>query len=342
MHEGAHGGVGDFQRQPDGLDLQDCLAEEARHSRTQRAVLIRTGLVAPQEAVGLGAGVGVVSPGQSVLPEVGLSRNTVHADLVRLEDGPQPVVVGLQYGVVLVIMAARALDRQTQKGGSGVFHRLLQPDVAVEPVPTTGQVAGGADDVRVAGSQLVTREHLQHHAIVTLVLIDRFDDPIPPAPQVAVAVADLVGFCPAVPVAVAPDVHPVAPPAFAVTGTAQQPVHHSFVGLVGIVGQEGSRLFGGRRQAGQVQKDTPQQHPLAGGAHRLEASLPVLGGHKGVDRVPNPARSVNPRWRWPGGGLKSPVGGGDGAGGGLQGSFERRPGVDPVGQGVDGLLLQPG
>src|SRR5207244_2698220 len=96
----------------------------------------------------------------------------------------------------------------------GVLDGAVEPDVAIELEPVADQKAGRSQHLRIGRGNLVAGQHLLDHAIVRLVLVDRFDDPVAPAPDVWLAVADLGAV--AGPVAVAPYVHPVPAPALAV------------------------------------------------------------------------------------------------------------------------------
>src|SRR5207248_2393435 len=116
-----------------------------------------------------------------------------------------------------------------EEGLGRVLDGGLEPDVPVVLEPVPHEVAGGTQRLRVAGRGLVGGEHLDDHAIVTLVLIERLDDPVAPVPDVGLALADLGAI--AVPVAVPPDVHPVSPPALTVPGAGQQTIDSPLVSV---------------------------------------------------------------------------------------------------------------
>ena len=107
------------------------------------------------------------------------------------------------------------------------------------------------------------------------------------------AVANLAAK--AVPVAIAPDVHPVPAPALSVARTGQQTIHDLLVGVRRPVAQKGSHLFLCGRQSGQIERHASQQHPLVGGRQRLQLPLFVLGCDKGVDRVAHPGAVLDLR-----------------------------------------------
>ena len=57
----------------------------------------------------------VEDAGNAVLLRVRLAGHGVDADVVRLEEGAEPVVVGLRDRVVLVVVAAGAVQRQAEE-----------------------------------------------------------------------------------------------------------------------------------------------------------------------------------------------------------------------------------
>ena len=108
----------------------------------------------------------------------------------------------------------------------------VEPDVAIELVPVAHQEAGGPQRVGVAGRELVGGQHLDDHLVVGLVGVERLDDPVAPPPDVRLALAHFGAV--AVPVAIAPHVHPVPAPALAVLRAGQQPVDDLLVGVARI------------------------------------------------------------------------------------------------------------
>src|SRR5439155_5786724 len=126
-------------------------------------------------------------------------------------------------------MAAGTLYSQAEKSHGGVVDCVLEPNVAVEHVPVPRQETGSACDVWIVRRQFVTRQHFDDHLVVAFVLVDGFDDPVAPVPDVPLAVAHLVLRTPSVPIAVAPDVHPVPSPSLAIERARQQLVHYFFV-----------------------------------------------------------------------------------------------------------------
>ena len=78
-------------------------------------------------------------------------------------------------------------DAQERLGG--VFDGVFQPDVAIELVPVADQEAGGAQSLPIARVGLVGGQHGDDHPVVGHVVIERFDDPIAPPPDVRLALA---------------------------------------------------------------------------------------------------------------------------------------------------------
>ena len=141
--------------------------------------------------------------------------------------------------------------------------------------------------VGIAGRDLVGRQHFADHLVVGLVGIERLDDPIAPPPDVRLALAHLGPI--AVPIAIAPHVHPVPAPALAILRAGQQPIDHALISVVGRIGHERTQLGGRRRQTDQIQIHAPQaarSWPPARSGVRPCAL--VLGGQKTIDRMRGP------------------------------------------------------
>ena len=108
-----------------------------------------------------------------------------------------------------------------------------------------------------SGAEFVAGQHLDDHLVVGLVGVERFDDPVAPAPDVRLALADFGAVT--VPVAVSPDIHPVPAPALAIMRAVEQPIDDLLVGVGRFVGQKSLHFGARRRQADQVEIDAPQQ-----------------------------------------------------------------------------------
>src|SRR4029079_6038323 len=114
----------------------------------------------------------------------------------------------------LVIMASATIHRDAEKCLGGVLDGRFQPSRAAELFPIANEKTRSTQSIRIGWRDFVTGQHLGRHAIVAFICVERFDDPIAPAPDMPGAVADLLAVTG--PVAVAPDVHPVPRPTLAV------------------------------------------------------------------------------------------------------------------------------
>src|SRR5439155_6160311 len=163
-----------------------------------------------------------------------------------------------------------------------VLHGVLKQDGPVEDIESAAQIAGSTLRVSIAGSKLVAGKHLDDQPVVALVLVERLDNPIAPAPDMPAAVAQLVEAAAAVPIAVPPNIHPVPAPALAVARAGQKLVHEPLVGLEGLVGEKGVQLVARRRQADKVKVDPAEQDFVVGGRLLSESAVLVLGGNEGI------------------------------------------------------------
>ena len=191
-------------------------------------------------------------------------------------------------GVVFVAVAAGAIHGEAEKGLGGMLDNVVEPHVAAELVPVAGQEAGGSQCSCIGRGRLVSRQHLHQHPVIALVGVQRVDDPVPPAPDMFAAVADF--FLESRGVAVAPDVHPVSGPAFAVAGAFEQPVDGASVGSGRSVSKEGSQLISSRRQPQQVEINPAQEDGARWFAGSDQASSLLLAGDEPVDLVAYPGR----------------------------------------------------
>ena len=153
----------------------------------------------------------------------------VNPDLVRLKDRAKLVVVFLENWVVHMVVAPRTAKCHAQKSLAGVIDDVLHPLLTTEQLEVSREVAGRAELAQIVRAGLVGREHRHDHAIVGLIAIERLDDPVAPVPDVRLAIANLLA--PARPVAISPNVHPVASPALAISGTGKQPIDDLLVSI---------------------------------------------------------------------------------------------------------------
>ena len=200
----------------------------------------------------------------------------------------QAVVVGLAEGVELVIVAARAADRDAEEcGADDVGHLGEHFVVRAGDVLVAGVLAQRAEAVEAAGHEeglvlrihLVAGELLFDEFVVGLVAVETLHDVIAIAPGVGAVHVVLV----AIALGEADDVEPVAAPLFAVVRRGQQAVDHFLPGVGRFVGEEGVDLFGGGRQAGEVEGGAADERGAAGGRRGFQSGLFESGEQEGVD-----------------------------------------------------------
>ena len=230
-------------------------------------------------------------------PRVRLTRQAVLAQFQRLEERAKAEILFIRDRIIFVIVAVGAVERQAEERFARVLDGVFHPLVVVEGVPVAHQVAGGHEVRVVLRGDLIGGDHVHHHAVVAFIGVQRFHDPIAPAPDLRRAVPDIRHRPPAVPIAVPPHVHPMPRPAFAVVRAGEQVINDPFVSVTGRIIQERMQLFAARRQADQVEIDAPQQYFLRGGRTWTQAALVMFGGDEGVDGNSNPGGVANFRER---------------------------------------------
>jgi len=170
---------------------------------------------------------------------VGLPGQLILANVDGFKEGAQAKVICLSDGIVLVVVAVGAVEGESKKGFAGVFDDVPHPVVGIERVPVANEVTGGGSRLVVTRANFVSGQHFLQHAVVAVIGVERVDDPVAPAPDLWSTVPDVGDVASSVPVSVAPDIHPVAGPAFTVTGISQQSIDSTGEGGgVGII-QEG-------------------------------------------------------------------------------------------------------
>jgi hypothetical protein len=214
------------------------------------------------------------------------------------EDAVEAVVVVGRDGVVLVVVAAGAADRQPEDGPAENFDRVGDVEVAervgagvvAEPLGDGDEPCGDhpvAVQLRrsVAGDEIPGHLFAQEH-VVRLVVVERADHPV----AVLVRLADRVVGAVAGGVRVADHVEPVPPPALPVMRRREQALDHACERVrVGVV-DERRDLLGRGRQAGQVERCPPDQRPPVGRAVGAEAVRFQLGEDEPVDVTGGPRR----------------------------------------------------
>ena len=176
--------------------------------------------------IGGGVQIPIVNAGDAVVRQIQFPRHGVDANMVRLEDGAELVVVEVVNRVVFMVVALGAIHGQPHEGLASVFNRVIEPGRTIEFIVTSGQKTGSRDRLQIPRGDFISGQHLSNHLVVAFVFIERSDDPVPPAPKLFLAVAHLITK--AVPVRVTPDIHPVPGPSLTVIWTGEQLFHGGF------------------------------------------------------------------------------------------------------------------
>ena len=271
------------RRQGHWLDVH-LTSEDFWDARCDYGVFHWIPFIAALEQVHLGVQRVIERAREAVLGHVQHAGHAISAHVVRREYRPQRVVILLRERVVLVVMTPRARQSNPHKGLRGVLHYVVHPLVALVKI-MPGEISRCAQGGSVLRHRLVCREHLEHHTIVFLVRIQRLHDPVAPMPYVPLTFAQRLLV--ARPVAVAPNVHPVPAPAFAVGGMCQQFVHHPFIGSGGSVLEKRRPLFRRGRQPDEIKVNPPQPNIPRRFRTRLQPALCLRRCNEGINRIAN-------------------------------------------------------
>ena len=189
------------------------------------------------------------------------------------EEGLQPVIIGLQDRVELVIVAARAAVGQAQEDAArrvgDVVQNLLPPLLQIARIALVRIVPAEArrdPRLRTLRPQFVARDLLLHEAVVRLIAIQRIDHVIAIAPGVRPRFVALEALA----LRVARQVEPVPSPALAVLRRCQQAIHHLRERIRRLVGDKRIDFGRRRRQSDQVERRAPQQRDLVRGRPRRD------------------------------------------------------------------------
>ena len=251
-------------------------------------------LLTPDKQISRRLGISIIRPRDGVAGQIGLAGYQVHPHLIGLEKSPHPVVVGLGQGIILVVVAFGAIERQPQERLADMLHGLVEPLVAVEEKVVPREETSGPQLLEVVGVRFVGGEHEADHLVIGQVGIERLDDPITPVPQVPRAVAVLVAEAPRV--AVAPHVHPMTGPAFPVARVFEQSIHRACVALFGRVAQGLPHLGFGGRQPDEVEVQATDLEASRGLGPWGQSSGFMAPGDEGIDGVPHPIAASHCRY----------------------------------------------
>ena len=221
------------------------------------------------------------------------------------EDARQRVVVARRNRIVLVVVAARARDRQPEQSAADDIHAVVafvgvrDLDRAVVVVPRTeaekperGQCPHAVALVGEIGRELGANERVVRHVVV-----ERFHDPVAIEVRVGIRIqaAALRIEAAVVVLAVARDVEPHASPRLAVLRRREQPIDHFRECLGRSILEKGVDLLGRRRQAGEIESRAANEREPVGGRHRSHAVVFEAREHETIDVVSWPRRVVHDR-----------------------------------------------
>ena len=210
------------------------------------------------------------------------------------------IELALRDRVEFVVVARRAVHGQPEPdpGGrlgavAGVQHGILVGNHAAFVGGDVAAVEAGGDPLFQRGvGQQVARQLLDRELVERQVAVEGTDHPVAIGPDFAIVVE-----VDAVRVGIASGVQPVAAAVFTPPLGLQQLVHELLVRVRRGVVHERFHEFRRRRQAGQVQAQSPGQRAAIGFGSRFQTVLLQLGQDKGVDRIADPGRLLDRRQR---------------------------------------------
>ncbi len=221
------------------------------------------------------------------------------SDIGATEDAIERVVVLDRDGIVFVIVATRALNRESE-GAAGDDVDAVIDDVVgdSQETPAAREESHGGEVGGIGLNELVGGDLEEEEAIVGHVLVEGLDDPVAVGGGMDEE-AFLAGVHVALGVGVAGDVEPVATPSFAVVGTVEESLDQAGdgggIGAVG--GRSGGLGFGGEfldflirgGQACECFGEATDQGARVGGRSGFGAFRFEFGEDEAVDLVPGPA-----------------------------------------------------
>ena len=191
-----------------------------------------------------------------------------------------------------MIVAAGTAEREPQHGaaeGVDAVGEIEMLEIGVGRVAVAladGEEAGGGDEIGVVTGGSLTGQDVagdlsSEKGVVGHVGIEGPDHPV----AVAAGFPDGVVGAVAGRVGIAGDVEPVPSPAFAVGTRSEEPVDDALPGIGRRVSEEGVELLGRRGEAGEVERDAPQERAPIGERRRLQALGFQPGSDEAVDVV---------------------------------------------------------
>ena len=211
--------------------------------------------------------------------------------LVRVEEGQQRVEVLLRHRVELVVVAARAAERQAKERGAHggrAVHRVFQQVLRIDRPALVARHVRAVEAARRlllhGGVRDQVARHLLHHeAVVGHVVAEGLEHPVAPEPHLpTVVLVDAAG------VRVARHVepwhgHPLGV-ARAVGILREEAVDQLLVRVGALVGEERRGLLRARRQAGEIEVHAAAERGAVGLGAEGDARALERRLHEAVDR----------------------------------------------------------
>ena len=193
--------------------------------------------------------------------------------MIVVQEGEELVVILLQNGIELVIVALRALDRETKHALADGVHAIKQRlhaelfgiNAAFLVDHRVAEKTSGNDVVLGGVREEVARELLGDELVVRQIVVEGFHNPI----AIERHVARLV-FLEAIGVGVTRGIEPVASPLLAIMRRREQTLDLFLVSVRRFVGEKRVHFFRRRRQTDQVERESAQQRRLVCFGRRLE------------------------------------------------------------------------
>ena len=200
------------------------------------------------------------------------------AQICIREDAEQRVIIGLRNGIELMVVALRAGDGEAEEAAGGGVHAIILHF-------RTQGVKAQAGDVLVFIGKLIARDLCPDESVVGHVGIEGVDDPVAVAERVGVRL--ILGGVQLI-VRITRDIEPVTAPALPVTRGCEQRINHFREGIGRFVASKRFHLFGGRRQAGQIQISPADESPAIRGSYRSQVLFFEFREDKAVQIIVRP------------------------------------------------------
>ena len=253
-----------------------------------------------------------------------------------VEEGKELVILPLAERVELVVVALTTADREAEPDAAGGVHavnnridaELLQVDAALLVDHRVAMETGRGQLVRSRVRQQVAGELFDGETVKRHVGVEGIDHPVAIFPDRPAGVDGV-----AVRVGIAGGIKPVPGLHLAKVGRGERALHEGLVRPGGLVSQKLRNLRGGRRQAGEIELQSPNERDAVGLGRGARPFLLQAGEDLPVDFAARPGRVFHGGGDWFLDRLKRPMRGTHtGAGGGFRCGRPGRSLVDPAPQ----------